>query len=427
MGSLVIALQRQQEAAAGLQQSIGLGMSAFARPENRERVFKSFAPQAPMDPTKLRTRLHEHDNADAEPRPDERAWPDDHGSAARAGAPAGQLNIDWNTLKARFQADPGGTGQMIQQFLTPTDDLKNLQGLQRMGAGGAGASSTLNDAAAQIVGKIGGQQAMSLAQSNWRNDPENKGKPDSEMPWKVNDPASFATYQAEQNDISKVRTDALTQKSQNSRLFYDLQNRTEELKSMPGMSELMDDNSAAGQPKRQFAQHILETTSSDWATELANYAGMSPAERQFISAVKQLKGQQYAQAIQQLPNRFSQQEADRLSQSLGQIGNVGLFSPSPKLDPNTGKPIIGPDGQPVMNKGSDAYIAQAINPLGENVRGFRANNIYGASGEAGDMPTELRPYMSQDYLTRGKLHVKGMSEDWENNINAISEVITAAQ
>ena len=37
-----VALQRQQEAAAGLQQSIGLGMSAFARPENRERVFKTF-------------------------------------------------------------------------------------------------------------------------------------------------------------------------------------------------------------------------------------------------------------------------------------------------------------------------------------------------------------------------------------------------
>ena len=88
--------------------------------------------------------------------------------------------------------------------------------------------------------------------------------------------------------------------------------------------------------------------------------------------------------------------------------------------------MVDKNGQPVMLKGSDAYTAQAINPLGENVKTFRANNIYGASGSTSDMPTDLRPYMSSDYMTGGKLHTAGATEPWEKTLAAPQPVIDAA-
>ena len=53
LGSMIIALQRRQEAARGLQQSLGLGCRRFRRPENRERVFRTFTPGPQADPTRL--------------------------------------------------------------------------------------------------------------------------------------------------------------------------------------------------------------------------------------------------------------------------------------------------------------------------------------------------------------------------------------
>ena len=207
----------------------------------------------------------------------------------------------------------------------------------------------------------------------WRHN--HPGQP---LPWDMNSQSSYEDWKTEQTTISKVHTDALTSKAQNVSLFYDLQNRTDELKNMPGMKELMDMPGTSGAAARQAAQHLLDQPGVDVYTEGAKQ-GLSYPVLQFLSAVTQLKGQQCAQAIQSLPNRFSQQEADRLSSSLGQIGNISHFGPSQATDPNTGKPMIDAQGQPIMNKGSDAYTAQAINPLGENVKSFRANNIYGAS------------------------------------------------
>ena len=238
-------LQRQQEAAAGLQQSIGLGMSAFARPENRERVFKTFTPGAPMDPAKMgeslmalssQTQGQDRMNALGQMVMDPQRGP----------GIASQLNIGWDELKARFQADPGGTGQMIQSFLTPTDAFKNLQSAQRMqGAGGAGVNSpTFNDIMSGIVSNVAGPDnaaMMSGSTKTWRNDRlRMQASPISAMPWQVNDPRKHSASTPlmsgrSQAIVKRRRTSSSTKNETATRLQGDL----ETLKTSPGLQSIL--------------------------------------------------------------------------------------------------------------------------------------------------------------------------------------------
>ena len=124
LGSMMIALQRRDEASAGLQQSIGLGLSAFARPENRERVFRSFAPQAPGNPVQLGQALM---NMASQQQGQDRvnALGQQIMDPQQGPALAQKLNIGWDELKARYQANPAEVGTMVASFSAPTEATKN--------------------------------------------------------------------------------------------------------------------------------------------------------------------------------------------------------------------------------------------------------------------------------------------------------------
>ena len=419
LGALLMNLTQYQQREQGFNQGMGGAFAAFSQPRDRDWVKAIFNVNEP-DPMKIGQQ--EQDLASQQQGQDRaNSIGMIANDPARLTAIAKSLNMDPIALQTLIRSNPAAAGELIKQANIPTATASNASWIGNFGRNNGWSEQDISNAQHLITTGMMPEQVigMQTAAIAWQ-----KNHPNEPLPWDPNDKGSFDRYQAEQGDISKVHTDALTAKPQTAPLFNDLQNRTEELKTMPGMRELLDMPGDGGAAARQAAQHILSTPGADIYTEGAKQ-GLSYPVLQFLSAVQQLKGQQYAQAIQQLPNRFSQQEADRLTQSLGQIGNVGMFGPSQALD-STGKPMVDKNGQPVMLKGSDAYTAQAINPLGENVKTFRANNIYGASGSTSDMPSDLRPYMSSDYMTGGKLHTAGATEPWEKTLAAPQPVIDAA-
>ena len=302
----------------------------------------------------------------------------------RGPAIASQLNIGWDELKARFQADPGATGNMIQSFLTPTTDLQNLQGLGRMGAGGAGsgANPSLNDAATQIVGKIGGQPAMSLAQQNWRNDPKNAGKPDSAMPWRVNDPASFAQYTADEGVKANDRLTASNELIDKNETATRLQGDLEALKTSPGLQSIL---TTPG--KRAIAQAALEDKGAfDAPSIMAKYT-LTPPEADAIATLKRVGGATTETAMRGMAGtgtRVTQMEVGPLKDSIATTQN--------------------------LNQSYDSYIHQALaGAITRTKKAVAAN--YGNTGNVSNMPAEYAPWLNSAFQKGGQLYKEGSGVD----------------
>ena len=384
MGSMIINLQRQQEAAAGLQQSIGLGMSAFARPENRERVFKSFAPQAPMDPAKLgeslmamssQTQSQDRTNALGQMVMDPQRGP----------AIAQQLNIGWDVLKARYAADPGGTGQMIQSFLAPTDALKNLQGVGRLQGGGAGggggASPTLNDVSSGIISGVAGPtaQPMISAQQAWRADPKNAGKPDSAMPWKPNNLQSFNQYTAneQQKETDRGQASAILGSADNT--MRELQGHIENLQYNPGLMSILNGSQAI----KTAAREAMNNPDSGWANAARIGGVLTEPQIAAIDELRQINSGNYAAALSSLrgiTSRPAAVEAQGVADAMGQTKAVDMSG--------------------------NQYIKQAIEPLLVKIKRSRAA-AWGATGNVNNMDPDLAPYMHPNYLQGGDQYKEG--------------------
>ena len=227
-------------------------------------------------------------------------------------------------------------------------------------------------------------QNMFMATQKYRQ--ENDGK---DPPW-INDPDAYKVWAADQGAKSADRAEANKNFDTTNRLMSNLQTQIQDLKTDPGKVSLMQSNQA----KKLLAEKLIATDKGAWAPIVdaakATNITFSPEEFRFLSQLQQMKGEQYAQAIQSLPhNRFSQQEAENMRNSLGQIGNIASFGDN------------------------DAYNDQALDQLNEDVKGFRAGT-YGAAQRFKDLPKELRPYVDAGFLSGGELHVKGSgSEEWE--------------
>ena len=125
LGSMIIALQRRQEADAGLNQSLGLAGAAISRPENRERVARTFSvpfENATTTGQMLMNLLSQQQGVDRGNALAQQIYDPQRGPQL-----AGQLNISWGELQARYQADPVGVGTMIAQYAQPTEAQKNAE------------------------------------------------------------------------------------------------------------------------------------------------------------------------------------------------------------------------------------------------------------------------------------------------------------
>lgn len=378
MGSLIISLQRRQEAAAGLQQALGMAGAAISRPENRDRAMRTFAPGPQGNPVELgQTLMNMSSQTQGQDRMNaigQMVYDPQRGPALAKSL----NNMSWEDLKAAFQANPASVGQMVQNFLAPTPDIQNLQSIQRMQ--GAGTSSpTLNDTAASIVGKIGGQQAMDMAQANWRADPKNAGKPDSAMPWKPNDPQSFAQYAAneQQKETDRGQASAVLGTADNT--MRELYGHIENLQHNAGLMSILN----SSQIIKKAAQEAMNDPNSNWAVTAKIAGVLDDAQIAAIDELRQVNSGQYAAALSSLrgiTSRPAAVEAQGVADAMGQTKAIDLT-------PNR-------------------YIKQAIEPLLTKIKRSRAA-AWGATGNVKNMDPDLAPYMHGNYLPGGDLYKEG--------------------
>ena len=124
-GSMLMDLQQQNEAQAGFNSSIGMGLAAFSQPRDREMVSKMFNPsRPPQDPFKMGESLM---NMSSQQQGQDRS----NQIARMVNNPntgpgiATKMGMDWPTLKAGIVADPGMVGKIATVLGTPTDTMKN--------------------------------------------------------------------------------------------------------------------------------------------------------------------------------------------------------------------------------------------------------------------------------------------------------------
>ena len=383
MGSIIIDLTRREQAKQGFNQALGMGFGAFAQPRDREAVDKMFNVN-PIDATKLGEGLMQ---INSQQQGQDRTNALLNFVASGAGAKlASDNNMTQEQLVALAKSNPGAIADLQKTLATPSTTMGDVMGMdQWLKAHGA------TDAERKMYTTVIGTkmmpadvQNMFMATQKYRQ--ENDGK---DPPW-INDPDAYKTWAKDQEGKSADRAEANKNFDTTNRLMNSLQTQIQDLKTDPGKVSLMQSNQA----KKLLAEKLIATDKCNWASIVdaakATNVVFSPEEFRFLSQLQQMKGEQYAQAIQSLPhNRFSQQEAENMRNSLGQITNLSSFGDN------------------------DSYNDQAIDQLNEDVKGFRAGT-YGAAQRFKDMPKDLRPYVDSGFLSGGELHVKGSgSEDWE--------------
>jgi hypothetical protein len=415
LGHLIMNLAQYEQREQGFNQAMGMGFAAFAQPRDRQAVSQMFN-TTPIDAAKYGQTVM---NVGSQQQGQDRA--NAIGLMVNDTSPAGQakladlarsLNMDPVAVRAMATADPGKLAGLIAAQGTPTPTMSNLTGITTFLKNEGASPADIARAQSLIATGMFPQDAQSMIMDEIAYRKENGTDP----PW-INSPAQYQIWKKEQGDIAAARGEAVDKAPATGRLMDNLQDQVDGLKQMSGMKSLMDDQSATGQARRVTAQNLLDHPQSDW-NQIIKGSGLafSPQELQFLSQLSQIKGEQYSQAIQSMPhNRFSTQEVEGVSKSLGQIGNLSMFGPT-----------AGPDGKPIM--GSTAYASQAINPLSEDVKGFRANNVYGASQTFDQMPDDLKPYVNPLYLPGGKLNEKGSgAEGWANSVKITPEEIATAK
>jgi hypothetical protein len=331
---------------------------------------------------------------------------------ARLAALAKSMNMDPAALRAMATSDPGSLAKLIATQATPTTTMSNLTGITTFLQNQGASPADIKQAQSLIATGMYPQDVQSMIMDEIAYRKENGVDP----PW-ANSPAQYQIWKKDQGDIATARAEAVDKAPATGRLMGNLQDQVDGLKQMPGMKTLMDDQSPTGQARRTVAQNLLDHQQSEW-NGIIKGSGVvfSGPEMTFLSQLSQIKGEQYSQAIQSMPhNRFSTQEVEGVSKSLGQIGNLSMFGPT-----------TGPDGKPIS--GSASYASQAINPLSEDVKGFRANNVYGASQSFDQMPDDLKPFVNPLYLPGGKLNEKGSgAESWADSVKITPDEIATAK
>jgi hypothetical protein len=127
LGALLMNLTQYQQREQGFNQAMGAGFVAVSQPRDREWVSHIFNVNEP-DPMKIGQQ--EQDLASQQQGQDRMNSLGALISGTQGKAIADRLNISQAELIARYRADPQGVGTMIQQFASPTDQMKNLEQIQ---------------------------------------------------------------------------------------------------------------------------------------------------------------------------------------------------------------------------------------------------------------------------------------------------------
>ena len=200
-------LQQQQEAEAGFNSSLGMGLAALSQPRDREMVSKMFSPGTPTkDPFQMGELLM---NMSSQQQGQDRS----NQIARMVNDPntgpgiAQKMGMDWTTLKAGIVADPGMVGKIATALGTPTETERNAQQVA-VSMKAQGASQEAIDRTVSLI-RTGmlpdAARPMAMAEVAWKRD-----HPNQTLPWTEGDPASFKRYSDTRRRIAKTqRADAL--------------------------------------------------------------------------------------------------------------------------------------------------------------------------------------------------------------------------
>jgi hypothetical protein len=382
MGSILLDLQRRQQAQQGWNQAMGMGVAAFAQPRDREMVSKMFN-EAPIDFTKFGQTVMDLNSQQQGQNRMNQLGALIHGP--QGADIAKSLNIPLPDLIAQYDANPQGVGDMIRNFRQPTDQLKNLQQIQDLQNAQAavkaagGTDQDLNDVATVIKGGVAGQDAapMVLAQAAWR-----KSHPNQPMPWTPNDNASYKQYTANEAAKETDRQTASTELVDKNESAQTLQGDLSELKDSPGLKSIM---TTPG--KRDVALKALnDGTVTDIPSMMSRW-GLSNDEAKAVALLRRIGG-----ATTETAMRGMAGTGTRVTQS-----EVGPLKDAVSMTQN-------------LNQSYEDYIHGAVNnAVTKTKRAVAAN--YGNTGNVKNMPAEYAPWLNDAFKKGGQLYKEGSGAD----------------
>ena len=348
-GSMLMDLQQQNEAQAGFNSSIGMGLAAFSQPRDREMVSKMFTPTvAPQDPFKMGESLM---NMSSQQQGQDRS----NQIARMVNDPntgpgiATKMGMDWPTLKAGIVADPGMVGKIATVLGTPTDTMKNANQIAiQMKAAGAPQDAIDRTVSLIQTGMLPEvAKPMAMAEIAWKRD-----HPNEPLPWTEGDPASFTRYNTTVANREDQRQEALSKRPGVDQKLNNIQQQLDEISNNPALPGLME--------------KITPTTGS-WSIVASN-----PAERALAQQIDQLSSEKYVEGLSDpnMGNRKTQTEMTYVGKALAGVLNARNL----KL----------PDFQAGLER------------LKEQVMETHAN-AYGESGDFTGMNPELNGYLNDSY------------------------------
>ena len=395
-GSLMMDLQRSNERTQGLNQSLGLGFAAFAQPRDREMVSKVFNVDQP-DPLKTvqgvqnmsgLQQSQDRMNALGQQIMDSTAGP----------AMAQRLNISWDELKARYRADPAGTGTMIQQFASPTDQMKNLQQIQAMQQAAAQKGANSSEIALltpALIAQIGGPASEKAIEDSAAYRASHKGQT---APWVTPagvDIQKYNQYVEEQKTISGNQADAGSTFQGSTDTLNTLRQKLGNLKSDPDLGRIL--SLPQDSLEKNAFQEALRNQNADWKDKIPQVLLLDPGAMRVLSDMKEATGQEYTGALDSILGhglRPTAQEIAQVRAGYGQTPNILNFS------------------------NIKDYNAQAIDPMLTRMDQALAK-AYGDTGQIDAAPANVKPFINPIYLHGGKYHLDDGTDtpDWERNIN----------
>ena len=384
-GSVLMDLQRRDEASQGLNQSLGLGFAAFAQPRDREMVSKSFNVNAPNELATVQGMQNmgvtqagtDRTQALGQQIMDPTAGP----------AMAQRLNISWDELKARYRADPAGTGNMIQQFAGPTDQMKNLQQIDSyMAQVQARNDPTKTPEVLQMIRNamlagMGGPDAEAAIGDAVAY----KARTGKDAPWVANGSINQQLYKQYQTNEAQKETErgkASDTLATNINTAEELRTNLETLRESPGLQSILGDA-----VKREAALKAMHAANdSDVPAILSRYV-LNDDEKATIATLRKITGASTESAMQSMAGtgtRVTQQEVGPLRDAISSVAN--------------------------LNQDYGSYVHGAINPFITKIKKTVANT-YGASGNLNHMDPEYEPWLNDVYRPGGELFKEGGGAD----------------
>ena len=378
-GSLLMDLQQQNEAAAGFNKSLAVGLSAFSQPRDREMVSKMFDPAVPpADPFKMGESIM---NSMSMQQGQDRS----NQIARLVNGPQGpdiasKLNMSVEALRAGLVTDPGLPAKIAQALGTPTDQMRNLtqidqyiSGVQQRDPGKTPAVLTMIKNA-MLAGMAGPAAEAAIGDAV-----SYKNRTGKDAPWVVNgaiDQGAYKQFQANQAQKESDRGDASKVLADNQNTSEELRSNLEQLRDMPGLKTILAD------PVKRAAASKALNPAVDLPSLVAQNV-LTNDEAAAVATLRKIGGASSETAMRSMAGtgtRVTQQEVGPLKDAISSTMN--------------------------LNQDYDTYVHNAINPFVTKIKKTIAN-AYGATGNLNHMDPEYEPWLHPIYRKGGELFKEG--------------------